>query len=60
MPYGSVLHIPPTNHNLLAVKREAYQKAYLLTKNTEAFYGTVGRQKDKTEKATGKDEQARR
>ena len=39
MPYGSILHIPPTNLLLLAAKQEPYKKAYLLTKNLEAFCG---------------------
>ena len=33
MPYGSTLHIPPTNLLVLAAKQEPYKKAYLLTKN---------------------------
>ena len=33
VPYGSMLHIPPTNLLLLAAKQEPYKKAYLLTKN---------------------------
>ena len=33
VPYGSTLHIPPTNLLLLAAKQEQYKKAYLLTKN---------------------------
>ena len=39
MSYGSMLHIPPTNLFLLAVKQEPYKKAYLLTKNIEEFSG---------------------
>ena len=44
MPYGSVLHIPPTNLLLLAAKQEPYKnknktKNYLLTKNIEEFSG---------------------
>ena len=38
MPYGSTLHIPPTNL-LLAAKQEPHKKAYFLTKNTEEFSG---------------------
>ena len=34
-----MLHIPPTNLFLLAAKEEPYKKAYLLTKNIEAFSG---------------------
>ena len=29
VPYGSTLHIPPTNLLLLAAKQESYKKAYL-------------------------------
>ena len=54
-----MLHIPPTNLLLLAVKQESYKKAYLLTKNIEEFSGKkiqkkgpVGR-KDKIERVTG-------
>ena len=39
MPYGSILHIPPTNFLLLTAKQEPYKKAYLLTKNIEEFSG---------------------
>ena len=39
MPYGSILHIPPTSLLLLAVKQEPYKKAYLLTKNIKEFSG---------------------
>ena len=39
VPYGSVLHIPPTNLLLLAAKQEPYTKACLLTKNIEEFSG---------------------
>ena len=37
VPYGSMLHIPPTNLLLLAAKEEPYKKAYFLTKNIEEF-----------------------
>ena len=37
MPYGSVLHMPPTNLPLLTAKQELHKKAYLLTKNIEEF-----------------------
>ena len=55
VPYGSMLHIPPTNLLLLAAKQELYKKAYLLTKNIEEFYGKFKRmgqyaEKDKTER----------
>ena len=36
MPHGSILHIPSTKCHL-AAKQKPYQKAYLLTKNTEEF-----------------------
>ena len=38
-PYGSMLHIPPTNCLLLTAKQEPYKEAYLLTKNIEEFSG---------------------
>ena len=37
VPYGSMLHIPPTNLLLLAPKQKPYKKVYLLTKNIEEF-----------------------
>ena len=37
VPYGSMLHIPPTNLLLLTAKQEPYKKAYLFTKNIEEF-----------------------
>ena len=39
VPYGSMLHIPPTNLLLIAAKQEPYKKAYILMKNTEEFSG---------------------
>ena len=42
VPYGSMLHIPPTNYDFLAAKQEPYQKASLLTKNIEEFSGGGG------------------
>ena len=39
VPYGSMLHIPPTNLLLLAAKPEPYKKAYLFTNNIEEFSG---------------------
>ena len=39
VPYGSMLHIPPTNLLLLAAKQEPNKTDYLLTKNTEEFSG---------------------
>ena len=60
MPYGSMLHIPPTNYHLLAAKQEPYQKAYPLTKNTEEFSwrksqenGPCAEEKKKTERVMG-------
>ena len=59
MPYGSTLHIPPTNLLLLAAKQEPYNKAYLLTKNLEEFSGksseerTSRQKKDQIERVTG-------
>ena len=46
MPYGSTLHIPPTNLLLIAAKQESPKKAYLLTKNIEEFSGKKFRRKD--------------
>ena len=59
VPYGSMLHIPPTNSLLLAAKHEPYKKAHLLMKNIEEFSGKssgewAGRQKtNNTERVTG-------
>ena len=39
VPYGSMLHMPPTNLHLLAAKQEPYKKAYVFTKNVEEFSG---------------------
>ena len=39
MPYGSKLHIPPTNYHLLAARQEPYKKAKPLTKNIWEFSG---------------------
>ena len=39
VPYGSMLHKPPTNLLLLAAKQEQNKKAYLLTKNVEESFG---------------------
>ena len=57
MPYGSRLHIPPTNLLLLAAKQEPYKKkAYLLRKISKNFLeiGQGNRpsrqEKDKTER----------
>ena len=37
VPYGSMLHIPPTNL-LLAAKQKPYKKAYLFMKNIERIF----------------------
>ena len=37
MPYGSMMHILPTNLLPQAAKQEPYEKAYLLTKHIEEF-----------------------
>ena len=54
VPYGSMLHIPPTNLLLLAAKQEQYKKAYFLTENIEEFSGKkfrrMGQQAEKQEK----------
>ena len=39
VPYGSALHIPPTNLLILDAEQESYKKAYLFTKNIEEFSG---------------------
>ena len=39
VPYGSMLHIPPTNLLLLVAKQEQHKQDYLLMKNTEEFSG---------------------
>ena len=43
MHNGSMLHSPQTNYHLLTAKQEPYQKAHLLSKNTEEFSGKVRR-----------------
>ena len=59
VPYGSILHIQPTNLLLLAAKQEPYKKAHLSTKYIEEFFlkkfRRLGQQaeKDKTERVTG-------
>ena len=59
MPYGSMLHIPPTSLLFQAAKQEPYKKAYLLTKNIGRIFWKKFRrmdqqaEKDKTEKVTG-------
>ena len=40
MPYGSKLHIPPTNYHLLAAQQEPYKKAESLTKYIGVFWKT--------------------
>ena len=62
MPNGRKLHVLPTGYHLLAAKQEQYQKAYLLTKNTnESFrkkkkvtrtgqYAETKKKEDKTER----------
>ena len=53
VPYGSTLHIPPTNLLLLAAKQESYKTAYLFTKILKNFLekvqkkGPAGRKKKK-------------
>ena len=57
-----MVHIPPTNLFLLAVKQEPYKRAYLLTKNIGRIFWKkfrrmdqqVGKKKeDKTERVIG-------
>ena len=38
MPYGNILHIPPTSYNYLAAKQEPYQKDYLVMKKITDFF----------------------
>ena len=49
MPYGSTLHIPPTNL-LPAAKQESYKKAYLLTENVEEFFGKSSEERTSRQK----------
>ena len=59
MPYGGMLHIPPTNLLLLAAKQGPYRKTFLLTKIIEEFSGkssaewTSRQKKDKKERVKG-------
>ena len=62
MPYGSTLHVPPTNLLLLAAKQESYKNAYLFTKNAEEFSGKsseerTSRQKKIRQKRSHKEEE---
>ena len=50
VPYGSMLHIPPTNSLLLAAKQEPYKKAYLLTKNIKEFSGKSSEERTSRQK----------
>ena len=38
-PFGSKLHIPPTNYHLLVVQQEPYKKACSLTKSIGEYSG---------------------
>ena len=71
VPYGSMLHLPPTKQYVPAAKQEPRQTAYHLTKNIEDFLdkkkekekkskenGPVGT-KDKTGRAKGVDRRTR-
>ena len=59
MPYGSKLHIPPTNYHLLAAQQEPYKKSLTLNyKYLRVFWKKVRRmdhkqKNDKTERARG-------
>ena len=68
MQYGNMPHIPQTNYDLLAAKQEPYQKAYLLTYNTENILGKESEEwasmqktknKNKMERAMGADRRTR-
>ena len=50
MPYGSMLHIPPTDLLLLAAKQEPYKKANLLTKDMEKFSGKSSEERTSRQK----------
>ena len=50
VPYGSMLHIPPTNLLLLAAKQESYKKAYLLMKNIGEFSGKSSEERTSRQK----------
>ena len=50
VPYGSMLHIPPTNLLLLTAKQEPYKIAYLLTKNTGRIFWKKFRRMDQQAK----------
>ena len=39
MPYGSKLHIPPTNYHLQDPQQEPYKKSLILMKNVSEFSG---------------------
>ena len=61
MPYGSKLHIPPTNYHLLAAQQEPYKKKSLTLneKYLRVFWkksqenGPEAEKNDKTERARG-------
>ena len=59
-----MLDIPPTDYHLLAAEQEPYQKAHLLTKNTEEFSGKkvrgMGKQTEKKEDKTERAEKQER
>ena len=57
-----MLHIPPTNLLLQAVKQESYKKAYLFMKNIEEFSGKSSEEwaSMQTERATGLGRQTRK
>ena len=46
VPYGSILHIPPTNLLLLAAKQGPYKTVYLLTKNIGRIFWKKCRRMD--------------
>ena len=60
-PYGSMLHIPPTNVLPLAAKQEPYSKVYLLTKiieeSSEKKKKKFGRMDQQAEEKTRQKEQ---
>ena len=58
VPYGSMLHIPPTNLLLLAATQEPYKKSlYLSEKYWRIFWKKSRRMDERAEKDTGTFEQ---
>ena len=58
VPYGRMLHIPPTNLLLLAAKQEPHKRVYLLTKNIGRIFWKKFRRMD--QQAEKKDRKSNR